>query len=452
MRTARRPAALLDLLRGRFGLEFPEHRWDRVEEAAAHVTGAATADEGATAAAKDPALLDALLDRLTVGETYFFREPEQFRVLADEVLPDVRRRRKDGEVRAWSAGCASGEEAYSLAMALLAARVERARVLATDLSPAALRLARAATYGPWSLRGLGARRALPFLEARGRTWVVAPRARDLVTVERLNLAADPYPQGLDLILCRNVLIYLDPRAVARVARGLFDALAPGGWLFVAATDPPLRALAPFEEVATIAGRVYRRPLETSLPVAAADGETTPPRRRPRRARRAAAARPPARRPTEAQAPPPPAPTPPGSGPPVDDLVAARARAAAGDLEGALARADRLLRRDPLVADAHLLRGLILLSLGRPGDAAAALRRSVYLAPDLIMGHFSLGIALDRAGADDEARRAYAAAARVCARAPADEALPHGDGATARDVARAAAARVAALESGRGGAP
>ncbi|MBX3466413.1 MAG: hypothetical protein KF878_05880 [Planctomycetes bacterium] len=323
MRTARRPTALLDLLRGRFGLEFPEHRWDRVEEAAALVTGAATADEAATAAAKDPALLDALLDRLTVGETYFFREPEQFRVLADEVLPDLRRRRGEGEVRAWSAGCASGEEAYSLAMALLAARVERARVLATDVSPAALRLARAATYGPWSLRGLGARRALPFLEAQGRTWAVAPRARDLVTVERLNLAADPYPQGLDLIFCRNVLIYLDAHAVARVARGLHAALAPGGWLFVAATDPPLRALAPFEEVATTAGRVYRRPLETARRVAAPDDEATPPRRRHRRSRRTPA-RPPARRPAvEAPLRPPttpPAPTTPAAGPPADDLA------------------------------------------------------------------------------------------------------------------------------------
>ncbi|MCO5168891.1 MAG: protein-glutamate O-methyltransferase CheR [Planctomycetes bacterium] len=454
MRTAAAPAPLLDLLRARYGLEFPRHRWDLVVEAAALVTGAPTVGAAAAALERDLDLRDALLERLTVGETYFFREPEQFQALTTHAVPDLRRRRPDGDVRAWSAGCASGEEAYSMAMALRAAGLARARVLATDLSPAALALTRAATYGPWSLRGVGARRALPYLEARGRTWVVDPSVRGMVEVERLNLAADPYPRDLDLVFCRNVLIYLDRATVARVARGLFDALAPGGWLFVASTDPPLARLAPFDEVVTSAGRVYRRPVRRR----AQPDDPAPTRRGAARRLRSTVPtpgrpRPPGAAPPRAHLAAPRPPSPPSARPrdaAHDDPGAVRALAAAGDLDRALLRADGLLRRDPLAADLHLLRGLVLLSLGRPADAAGSLRRAVYLAPDLAMGHFSLGIALERAGSRSEARRAYAAAARACAAGGPGEALPHGDGATADDVGRAAAARVAALEAARRG--
>src|SRR4051812_45918439 len=123
---------------------------------------------------RDEALLDDLIGELTVGETYFFREPAQFRFLRAEVLPEIRRRRGAGHLlRAWSAGCATGEEAYSLAMTFAAAGLgNSARVLATDISRAALAGARRASYGAWSLRGEAAELARPFLRRDGGRFVV----------------------------------------------------------------------------------------------------------------------------------------------------------------------------------------------------------------------------------------------------------------------------------------
>src|SRR5262249_5413501 len=141
------------------------------------------------------------------------------------ILPEFRRRwRGIPVVRAWSAGCASGEEAYSLAMVFAEEGLaDRAYLLATDVSGAALAKARRATYGSWALRGDGAAAALPHLERHGDRFVVKEPIRRLVTFERLNLALDLYPSletgtlGLDLILCRNVLIYFDSVTIRAVA-------------------------------------------------------------------------------------------------------------------------------------------------------------------------------------------------------------------------------------------
>src|SRR5262245_45732121 len=122
--------------------------------------------------AAEDALLDDLVGELTVGETYFFREPAQFQFLRREALPALKRRAEQGHVvRVWSAGCASGEEAYSLAILLEEAGLgEQVSLLATDISRAALARARQAVYGTWSLRGDGAVWALPYLRREGNQY------------------------------------------------------------------------------------------------------------------------------------------------------------------------------------------------------------------------------------------------------------------------------------------
>ncbi len=234
-------AGLADLLATRTGLAFAPDRRPGAETG----IGRAMARAGETDAAsyrrrvaREPDLLDDLIVELTVGETYFFREPGQFEFLRRTALPEIRRMRGDGHaIRAWSAGCASGEEAYSLAMLLdregLAGPIP---VLATDISRAALDKARRASYTDWSLRGDDSAAARPYLRPEGGRHVVVEAIRRRVVFESLNLALDAYPSyatgtcGIDLILCRNVLIYLDPETVRAVARGSWRRWPTGaGW-------------------------------------------------------------------------------------------------------------------------------------------------------------------------------------------------------------------------------
>jgi len=267
--------SVVRLLGERTGLCFPPERRESAEQVirrAMTQRGIADPDAYRALIERDNAALDDLLSEITVGETYFFREPAQFDFIRRTVLPDLERRcGPQHTVRAWSAGCASGEEAYSLAILFAeAGRAQRAFLLATDVSRAALARAQRATYGRWSLRGVGADAAGPYLRPQGNLFVLDESIRRSVAFAYLNLALDAYPSfatwtwGMDLILCRNVLIYFDPQTIRGVARRLYESLAPGGWLLTAASDPLLGDAAPFDHVTTDAGVFYRRPLDYPL--------------------------------------------------------------------------------------------------------------------------------------------------------------------------------------------
>jgi chemotaxis protein methyltransferase CheR len=402
----------------------------------------------------DHDLLDDLLAELTVGETYFFREPAQFQFLRNTVLPEIRRRRgSDHVLRAWSAGCASGEEAYSMAILLLEEGLgDRCHLLATDLSPALLSKARRGLYGAWSLRGDGADAARPYLRPRGNRHAIAEDVRRLVTFESLNLARDTYPAPgtgiwqMDLILCRNVLIYFDRETVRTVARRLYDALAEGGWLITASTDPPLAEDAPFATVVSEQGVFYRSgPRPASWPVlregqATREGEAaaepkpveTPPERRP-----------PARPDQSLRASVAPA-RPPGAD---WSEIALRVRALANE---DVVEAERVCaaatEQHPLASELHYLRAVLLVDLGRDEEAIRAARRAIYLDRSLAIVHFTLGSLLERRGDRAGAWRAYRNARDLCRAGPAEDIVRLTDGEPAGRLAGAAEARLAQLET------
>src|SRR5438876_76797 len=210
--------AVAHLLGARTGLSFSTHRQESVEQGirrAMSRAGTADLNRYHDLLATDAAVLDDLIVELTVGETYFIREPGQFEFLRREVLPEIRARKgAEQTIRVWSAGCASGEEAYSLAILFeQEGLAEKTHILATDISRAGLARARQAVYSSWSLRGEGARTAEAYLSRRGDRFVLEDRLRRRVAFEYLNLALDVYPSfgtgtwGMDVILCRNVLIY-----------------------------------------------------------------------------------------------------------------------------------------------------------------------------------------------------------------------------------------------------
>ncbi|HEU4748378.1 MAG TPA: CheR family methyltransferase [Gemmatimonadaceae bacterium] len=213
----------------------------------------------------DESALAALITELTVGETYFLRESGQFDFIRREVLPSLAGGISDRGITAWSAGCATGEEAYSLAMIAQEANPPlRVRVLGTDVAQSRLAIARQATYGEWSLRGVPEETVHRYFQRRGRKVKVAPLLRSMVEFRSLNLASTDWsrsgiaPRSMDLICCRNVLIYFDADTVARVASKLIESLSDNGWLFLGASDPGLADLVACEVVVTGSGLAYRR--------------------------------------------------------------------------------------------------------------------------------------------------------------------------------------------------
>jgi chemotaxis protein methyltransferase CheR len=191
-----------------------------------------------------------LVSLVTVGETYFFRHEEQFEALRQQILPEiVRERLRSGvrRLRIWSAGCATGEEAYTLAMLLLEALPEPRRwdlrVLGTDIDMEALDKARAANYGHWAFRVDGEYRNRWLRTAAGGRQEVKADVRPLVSFVPHNLVAatDWPPAALggpaDLILCRNVTMYMDPATTRQVFEDFRRALAPGGWLMLSPAEP-----------------------------------------------------------------------------------------------------------------------------------------------------------------------------------------------------------------------
>jgi chemotaxis protein methyltransferase CheR len=196
--------------------------------------------------AGDAGCVARLVEHSVIGETYFFRHPEQFAAVQQRLHADFA---DQGSLCIWSAGCASGEEPYSVAMALLeAGRSRRAdRILATDVSELALAKARAAVYGKWSLRRLDPGLQKRYFEPAGAALAVSEQARRRVELRQHNLVHDPAPvSGCQLVFCRNVLIYFNPETAAGVLRKLADALAPGGYLVLGPVEVSLATTLPLQ--------------------------------------------------------------------------------------------------------------------------------------------------------------------------------------------------------------
>ena len=189
-----------------------------------------------TDAATMPAELRAIGDQLTVGETYFFRNPNHFRAVREQVL--MRAQGRERALRILSAGCASGEEAYTLAIIVREALGDaaRARILGIDINPTLLERARRGRYTPWSLRATPLEAQERWFRSADGHFELDESVRTSVSFEERNLMEDDAgfwcAGAFDLIFCRNVLIYFSSEAVRAAVARFAGALAPGGHLFL----------------------------------------------------------------------------------------------------------------------------------------------------------------------------------------------------------------------------
>jgi chemotaxis protein methyltransferase CheR len=191
----------------------------------------ANLDEYLTRLGHDASELERLLDAITITHTWFLRDPGQLAIISELF---ARRSPSAPPLRVWVPGCATGEDAYSIAiLAELAGR--SVEVLGTDINTGALHSARAGSYGSWSVRELVD--VDRFFERGERsTFQVAERLKRSVKFERHNLVEPPPRGDWDVILCRNVLIYIARERARRVIEGLGDALASGGHLLLGASE------------------------------------------------------------------------------------------------------------------------------------------------------------------------------------------------------------------------
>lgn len=189
---------------------------------------------------KDQELMD-IMDILTTNETYFFRESFQLKAFTDEIIPElikVKQATGNRSIRIWSAGCSTGEEPYTIAMLLHGIRELRdwkIEIIGTDISQRVLQHARRAVYGKSSFRATDEEYIKRFFVEQEDGLKVCDEIRNLVTISHLNLFDTNRMIMLgkmDLIFCRNVIIYFDIAAKKRVVESYFNTLSDGGFLLL----------------------------------------------------------------------------------------------------------------------------------------------------------------------------------------------------------------------------
>ncbi len=411
--------------------------------------------------------LRSLIPLVTVGKTEFFRDTRQFLAFEHNVFPSVLERGRQDlrQVRLWSAGCATGEEPYSLSMVALekGGTPETVEVWATDLNPAATESAARAFFPARRLVGVSEERIQRFFSPVEGGYQLVPAVRSLIRFEGHNLAAPVWPQvsarSLDVIFCRNVIIYFDQPTIVGVMERFYEALRPGGWMFLGYSESLFKISTRFEMVEVGGTFAYQRPLSnlrrTPAPVTTVVRPSAPPappapQRSPtdvesvlRNLKRQEAARP---RPPSGPIPPPAPSVPPAPGRPVpvrtpverlaevvdaiekgdfpralrtvrrladdepEDLAArltlGNVYALMGNLDEAREAYQLALSREPLCVEARLYNALAAMQVGQLDEAKLELTRALFLEPTLAVGHYLLGQVNERKKDPEAALRSY----------------------------------------------
>lgn len=445
------------------GLHFPPERWPNLEkglDSAAHELGLASpvmcAQLLRSTRLSEPEIA-MLAGHLTVGETYFLRDRQLFTMLEEQLLPQlIRDRRAAGRrLRIWSAGCCTGEEPYSLAILLKRLLPDwmtwTITILATDLNPGFLRKARAGVYREWSFREAPAWLKPRWFHRRANDrYEIVDDIKQAVSFSSLNLAEDTYPSlttntsAMDLILCRNVLMYFSHDQALAAGRNLYRSLVDGGWLVVAPSETSQQLFSQFQAVGGSAGTRYRKanaqlsadndpsraasgfqPLSASnRPAAAAPVVESPETPLARAAAlyrlgryedasatlRALCAA--------------------NGGPPAALALLARSYANQGDLAPAREWTGKAITADKLNAGLHYLLATIDREGGDLEAAVRSLGRALYLDQDFALAHFALGNVTLQQGKPLRARKHFDNTVALLSRCLPGDVVPESDGLTA----------------------
>ena len=478
---------LSKLLENEMGLYYPTKSWGDLQRrvsAAAPALGMSDAESCVRLLLSAPLTrqqVEILACHLTVGETYFFREKGCFDVLEERVFPELIRAcaRSDRPLRIWSAGCCTGEEPYSIAILLdrlsqNGANVD-ATILATDINPVFLEKASKGLYGEWSFRGTPSGiKERYFKPRKNGQFELLPGIRKRVTFSYLNLAEEAYSDiingrnAMDVIFCRNVLMYFSPDRAMKIGQRFYQSLIDGGWLILSPVEVATELYPQFKQTAFPAAIFYHKTkiaepqvmmieYPAPLPPQQLDGGTTPEHGSwppssvqneevpllPEAAEiknfiettaeilpQAAELCQPAGRKDEEE---------------FEALFhTARSYANLGKLTEAASWCEKAIATNKLKPMAHYLLAIICQELGEGPKAIRSLRRALYLDPDFVLAHFALGNLCRFHGQPGEAERHFDIALGLLSPRTDDELLPESNDLTAgrlRDIVISARANI-----------
>jgi len=487
-------AQLSESIAARMGLEFPIERFSDLAQGIASAArefgfhDARSCAEWLLSAPLDYRQIELLAGHLTVGETYFFRDPESLEILAEQTLPALIRSRRGARqrLRIWSAGCSTGEEPYSLAILLSRILPDledwEITILATDINPRWRQKAGAGIYREWSFRNTPSWvKEKYFSRTADGHFEILPSVKRMVSLAYLNLAEDSYPSPLnnttamDLIFCRNVLMYFARERARKVIQNLHHSLLDGGWLIVSPSETSHVLFPQFVAVNFPGAIFYRKDIQgPQTPACSLPAQTTGD------APLADAFEPKLETVTFTQG---------LSGPflsagnghqplgrdlgqresPAEDVASdgylealalseqgryaeaaerlieicshdraevaavallARVYANQGNLSEALAWCEKAIAADKLDAGLHYLRATILQERGLLEGAVSSLKRALYLDENFALAHFALGNLALQQGKRTESEKHLANALSLLGACGAEETLPESEGMTA----------------------
>jgi len=417
--------------------------------------------------------IEILASHLTVGETYFFREKRAFEILEQSILPGLidARRRTAKRLRFWSAGCSTGEEPYSIAI-LLEKLIPDLKdwnitILATDINTAALRKADEGIYSDWSFRDTP-----PFFKDKyfervnGNRYLLLSDIRKMVTFSYLNLSEDVYPalqnntNAMDVIFCRNVLMYFAPDHIKRTAERFYRTLVDGGWLIVSPVETSHIHYAQFATVRIQDSTFYKKDARKTKPESVSakyvEKEIAPYSLPPKKVKQRKSEKPshtgkyevsrklkePVLTPLEEAAilyrkgfyreaeerlnmlifn---------GSRSQEMLVLFTKILANQGKLEDAFHWCEKAVSADKCNPLLHYLLAVILDEQKRGEEATASLKKALYLDPDFVLAHFALANLSLRLGNIDEARKHFDNTTEILSKCKPDEILPESEGITA----------------------
>jgi chemotaxis protein methyltransferase CheR len=470
-----------DFIAARMGLHFPKERRNSLERATCSIAREFGFEDTNAfilwllSSHLEKEQLEVMASHLTVGESYFFRDKKIFNVLKKHILPELVSSRQNTEkfLRFWSAGCCTGEEAYSIAIVLseIVPDIQdwNATILATDINTHFIEVAQAGVYREWSFRGSPKwLKKRYFTKTEAGSYRIDPRIREMVTFSYHNLAEDIYPSlfnntnAMDVIFCSNVIMYFTPECAALVIENLYNSLADGGFMIVSPCELSQSQFKRFRTVNLSGSTLYRKCTDNGLPA------ETPPADMMHRTK--TFLQPPAAlyaKPAHETAPPFEQAESPAAG--MDTIATdAYTEAAALNSQGLYAEAERKihewlsLKQDDakamsLLARIHANRGnlreshdwcqkaidseklhpghycLLATILQEQGDidrAVQSLRRALYINPDFVIAIFTLGNLLKQQGKLMESERYFENAVSLLGGYGQSDILPESEGMTA----------------------
>ena len=452
----------ITILRGiildRFGLDFPENR-------TAELIGGLIDAEKELGLTSNQYLLvkkiignnltskekEIIANHLTIGETYFFREAKVLAVIRDLIFPELLERKDKirPSIKIWSAGCSSGEEPYTLAMMLLEAFPDIAScditIIGTDINQRSLSKAQKGIYTPWSFRETPEAIKKKYFIPKENHFELIPEVKKMVSFKRVNLAerqfpsANTIPEKMDLILCRNVLMYFSNEVAKKVVNSFNATLKPNGWFIPSQVELSDDLFAMFEKIKSNTVFVYRKPehpiqriIKTTQPLAGKKqpGTSTITSSRPVSYKSSgthtsstqikikipAQVEKTVTRSRE-----------------TDQHNYIREQANKGLFPSAIDAIQVLIEGGSANAETYYLGGVVYLEQGSPTQAESMFRKALYLDPHHLLSHYQMLVLLKRRGQEKQAKKHFQNVDELLQALKADEPVPHGEGMTAGEL-------------------